>query len=483
MARKTDIVFYLFISPGYKVKFEKLPRPIRQLAFASIGYRNHFARYGAEFRRFSTFITDSRYWGIEKQTEWQLAELRRLLSTAITGTRYYGAYSDILEDSLTKDNLREALETIPVLEKSSLRSSPADFINHNVKKFTESSTSGSTGSPMRVEHDRVSVQRRFAFLADHQRLAGVSFNEPSVRFSGRILCEPNKEHKEPWLYNVAERQLFLSSYHINKAHSEVIGNRLETFKPVLLDGYPSAVLACLKAIEPTGRQLSSLKAVITTAETLTDDVRESIERLSGAPVLDYYAASEGVPLIQQCPHGTYHVRWQSGIFEVLRDGEVSNNGDGELVCTSFVQNRTPLIRYRTGDIVKGLKRTGEVECLCGLNTPTVERVEGRVEDMVYTRDGRVLGMFTYRTLKFIDGLIESQVIQKDYECFILRCVPEPGATFSNIANAVKTSFEHVLGYEIELDIEVVERLPKGANGKVRLVQSLIPGQGTKEGER
>ena len=68
--------------------------------------------------------------------------------------------------------------------------------------------------------------------------------------------------------------------------------------------------------------------------------------------MDYYAASEGVPFIQQCPQGKYHVRWQSGIFEIRNDGGVARAGTGELVCTSFVQDRTPLIRYSTGDLVE-----------------------------------------------------------------------------------------------------------------------------------
>jgi phenylacetate-CoA ligase len=269
--------------------------------------------------------------------------------------------------------------------------------------------------------------------------------------------------------------MLLSTYHLDDIHAPMISEMLAEFKPVLLDGYPSGILETLRLLNRHPQKLESLKAIITTAETLYPDMRQEMSELSGGvPIMDYYAASEGVPLIQQCPHGTYHVRWQSGVFEV-DDGEIiSFEGDGELICTSFVQDRTPLIRYRTGDVVKGMHSQQTKRCGCGLSTPTVESVVGRLEDLVHTPDGRSLGMFTYRTLKLIDGLGETQVIQHGYSDFEVNTVTKcDDYDLDFLAGEVKNSFERALGYPISLRFNGVSTIPKGANGKVRLVISKV----------
>lgn len=428
-------------------------------------------RFGREYRRWTEFVAGSSAWPVEQQQEWQLESLKRLVQQARMVEYYSGAIGSL--DLGKVHSLRDALDALPLLEKSALRRSVEHFRNVSVKAVATSATSGSTGAPMRIEHDGGSIQRRFAFLADHLRLAGLGMFDPSVRLSGRILCSVGVEQRAPWLYNLAERQLFLSSYHLDDVHAQRISGKLSSFGPALIDGYPSGVLQVLRMLDRCRSRLPMLRAIITTAETLNPDMREEMEALAGVPVLDYYAASEGVPFIQQCPHGTYHVRWQSGIFEVATDDGIGFEGDGELIVTSFVQDRTPLIRYRTGDLVAGLRHRKEGGCGCGLESPVVDHVLGRIEDLVHTNDGRSLGMFTYRTLKFVDGLVEAQVIQQDYDRFEVNCVLEDAARKNKVSTLIKESFERALGYPIVLEVNVLQSLPKGANGKTRLVISKI----------
>lgn len=453
-------------------EFERQPWLTRQLAVSLLGFRNRRLRFGHEYRKWQGILAKTADFVEDERRDWQREALLELVRTVRVTTRYYSNALPPYEALSTMGDLNDALDAIPLLEKNVIRAQPAAFRNAGVREKSVTSTSGSTGAPMQFGHDAGSIQRRFAFLHDHYRLAGVGPFDPSVRLSGRILCQVGAKHAKPWLFNPSENQLFLSSYHLDDDHAQVVWEKLRGFAPRLMDGYPSGILETLRLLDRYGHRLSSLQAIITTAETLHPEVREELERLSGVPVMDYYAASEGVPFIQQCPHGTYHVRWQSGIFEVREGGSTSFSGSGELVCTSFIQDRTPLIRYCTGDLVDGLDERG-APCLCGLKTPTVRKVLGRVEDMVYTRDGRALGMFTYRTLKLVEGLGETQVIQHDYTDFEVNSVGVADRDDSQVADAVKTSFERVLGYPITFRFNRVARLPKGPNGKVRLVVSKV----------
>lgn len=456
--------------------FESLPWLIRQAAVLTIGWRNKRRRFGIEYRQWQALLQQTENYSAEQRNSWQQVRLGDLVRSARTGAPYYFRILPIADKIDAANSLREALDQIPVLDKSQLRANPMDFRNSSVTESLVTSTSGSTGSPMQVGHDSLSIQRRFAFLMDHLRMVGVDSEAPSVRLSGRILCKVGIYQRKPWLFNAFENQLFLSSYHLDDKHGFVIAEKLRRFRPQLLDGYPSGILEVLRLLQKNGQKLDSLKAIITTAETLHPETREELALLSGVPIMDYYAASEGVPVIQQCPFGTYHVRWQSGIFEVDNGSEIGFEGDGELICTSFIQDRTPLIRYRTGDLVKGL-RLQSSPCKCGLLTPIVESVQGRVEDLVYTPDGRALGMFTYRTLKLIEGLGETQVIQKDYWNFEVNSAVHDASNSQKLAEQIKMSFERVLGYPITLQFNCVDQLPRGPNGKVRLVISKVAKSG------
>ena len=457
-------------------RFERLPQAVRQEAVRLLGWRNRIRRYGRGYKSWRKFLEDSADWTLQQREAWQQTELTKLVDSARTGTRYYAdALSGIASARDPSARLDAILHEIPVLEKAVLRKRPSDFENRNVPELEVSWTSGSTGSPMRVGHCKVSLQRRFGFFSDHRSMVGVPAFWPSVRLSGRILCPVGKLQRSPWVFNSAENQLFLSSYHLDQRHSRRIAEKLRRFRPAIIDGYPSAIIQTLRLMRTSGVQLDGLAGIITTAETLQDEVRQEMVQLSGVPVMDYYSASEGLPFIQQCPHGTYHLRWQSGICEVDTGSGIYSDGDGELICTSFVQERTPLIRYRTGDLVQGLRRDPEKRCSCGLDTSTVERLLGRQEDLIYTPDGRALGMFTYRTLKFIEGLGDTQVIQHEYSRFEVNTTSFGGAREDALAERISESFERVLGYPVALRLNQVESLERGPNGKVRLVVSRVMG--------
>src|SRR5690606_37348639 len=180
----------------------------------------------------------------------------------------------------------------------------------------------------------------------------------------------------------------------------------------------------------------SLKGIITTAETLDDGMRATLTDLYGCPVLDYYAASEGVPFIQECERGRYHIRPESGIFEFHDEHgkEVGPGETGELVVTSFCNFRTPLIRYRTGDLAT--KASLEVSCACGRSLPLAKAILGRKEDSILTRDGRTLSFFAHRVLTPLQGIRAAQIVQRSPDDFTVNLVPEADKVTPELSAAI-----------------------------------------------
>jgi phenylacetate-CoA ligase len=112
--------------------------------------------------------------------------------------------------------------------------------------------------------------------------------------------------------------------------------------------------------------------------------RERIERSWGARVIDHHGLTEVGPVSFECweAPGYLHVNEHEFIAEVIDPGtgrEVPDGEHGELVVTNLGRTASPIIRYRTGDIV--VRRL--TPCPCGRTWARLEGgILGRADDMV-----------------------------------------------------------------------------------------------------
>ena len=312
-------------------------------------------------------------------------------------------------------------------------------------------------------------------MIHHQRVwAGLKPRGKCLRATGKQFIDINRTKPPFWVYHPFENQLLVSTYHLEAPYFPSIVDEILKFAPEVVDGYPTSIMMIARYCRENGIKIPSIKMVNSSAETLTPEIREMIERGFDAPLYDYYAASEGVGCIQQCSEGTYHVRLESGIFEILRpDGTPAGPGEvGELVATGFYQRKTPLIRYTTGDLLTVPKQ--ETRCPCGRATPTIAGVLGRMEDMVETKDGRSLGLFSHRTLKQVSGIKEAQIIQKGTESFLINIVYDGSMKDEAVNQAVRQAFHNVLGYESAIQFVPQSTIPRGPGGKFRVVIREMP---------
>ena len=111
------------------------------------------------------------------------------------------------------------------------------------------------------------------------------------------------------------------------------------------------------------------------------------EAWPGAKVFDHHGMTEVGPVTYQCPAqaGVLHVLEGAYLPEII-DPEtaepVASGETGELVLTTLGRHGSPLIRYRTGDLVSA----AESPCPCGhLDLALQGGILGRADDMVVVR--------------------------------------------------------------------------------------------------
>ena len=142
--------------------------------------------------------------------------------------------------------------------------------------------------------------------------------------------------------------------------------------------------------------------------------RTRIEDLwPGAMVFDHHGMTEVGPVSYQCPArpGTLHILEASYLPEVLdpATGAAARPGEtGELILTTLDRTGSPLVRYRTGDLVKARPRG---RCACGRHELALEGgILGRADDMVVVRGVNVFPSLIEEIVRSFPEIVEYRVL-------------------------------------------------------------------------
>jgi phenylacetate-CoA ligase len=153
-----------------------------------------------------------------------------------------------------------------------------------------------------------------------------------------------------------------------------------------LMGVVSYGLRILEVVREQKTSLPALKVGIFGAETFSDGMRERIQTGLGIEAFDIYGMTEtgGVGTTgMDCPfHCGIHVWEDQYLVEVVdpATGKPVQDGEsGEVVFTSLQREAIPIIRFRTGDLTRVLSRK---RCDCGRTSLRLDRITGRVDDML-----------------------------------------------------------------------------------------------------
>lgn len=194
--------------------------------------------------------------------------------------------------------------------------------------------------------------------------------------------------------------------------------------------------------------------------------RERIEREWNARVIDHHGATEVGPLSFECLEapGFLHLNEAEYVCEVLdRDSEraVADGESGELVVTNLGRAASPVIRYRTGDIV--VRRS--TPCPCGR---TWARLEGgilaRADDMINVRGVNVYPASVEAVVRRFSEIVEFRSTVSNtgpLRSISLEIEATPDATgASDLAARVSQQLRMALGLTVPVRLVGAGTLPR-----------------------
>ncbi len=335
-----------------------------------------------------------------------------------------------------------------------------------INRLFHEHTSGTSGTPIDLWWSRLTVRAWYAlFEARWRRWHGVTRHDRWAIFGGQLIT-PAGQGKPPfWVWNAALNQLYVSSYHLRPQWLPHFVKALQRYRVRYLFGYTSSLHALAQGVGTGPHDNLGLIVAITNAESALDHQRDTIAGAFRCPVRETYGMAEIVAAAGECAASQLHLWPEVGWLEI-RDGaqEAARGTAGELICTGLLNEDMPLIRYRGGD--RGALPADSVPCGCGRTLPTLARIEGRTDDVLYTRDGRPVGRLDPVFKRHL-AIREAQVIQEALDTVRVRCVPAEGYSDADTRSII-AGLRARMG-SVEVIVEPVEALPRTANGKFRSV--------------
>jgi len=235
--------------------------------------------------------------------------------------------------------------------------------------------------------------------------------------------------------------------------------------------FPSSLEALLPILKDRRADLPALEHFRTISEQLPAALREEVFNQTGRRIVDIYSAQEIGYIAFQCPeHDHYHLQQDLCFTEILRDdGTPCKPGEiGRVVVTDPYNFVFPLIRYDIGDFAE----MGE-PCPCGRTQPVINRIMGRVRNLITLPDGsRHWPMTASKKFREIAGINQFQLVQTSLESIEAKFVCDHCLTQEERSLLIGT-IQDRLTYSFDVTISQVDEIARGANGKFEEFKSNV----------
>lgn len=380
--------------------------------------------------------------------------LDALLNHAVSSTPFYKDFSNY-----------KGLEDFNVIDKNIIRNHYEDFksTKYKNKKNYSVYTSGSTGTPFKLLHDKNKRNRNSADVIYFAKKAGFEIGHKLYYI--RHWDQYNSSN--PWITKL--KNVYM--HPVSKLSNNDIEKLLRTMSKDLSSKgimcYASVLDEMKSYIEDTdvAPEVKDVKSIIAISESLKADAKYSMEKYFGVPVISRYSNVENGILAQQdAQTSEFQINWASYIVEILDiDTNISTKpGElGRIVITDLYNYCMPMIRYDTGDIGKVAiaDKNGEKHLV-------LESVEGRKMDMIFNTSDKMMSPFmVYHILKY-PHIVQYQFIQENKTNYKIKLnvLPE----FHSAENILSEFKEH-LGQDAEISLEYVEDIPLLSSGKRKFV--------------
>jgi phenylacetate-CoA ligase len=392
---------------------------------------------------------------LDARRDWTRERLARVLRDA--GRTGYGR----------AHGTRGAIDAWPLLEPATVREAPADFTAPGGWTIP-SSTGGTTGVPLPLARSPRSVAFEQAALDHVLAEAGVRADRARVAvLRGDDIKSPDDPSPPFWQSALEGRRLVFSSNHLRRETVAAFAEALRAFDADYWWVYPTTLGAlCRLSIE----QKIDLRVplIVSSSELLDDWTRETSMARFGARTLDYYGQAERVAFAWSDTPGIYRFLPGYAHVELIPADEDDGTTRYEIVGTGLWNEAMPLVRYRTGDLIRAPRPwSAEEREAIALGTRPFERVLGRDHEFLIGPDGAHLTGMDHLH-RGVANVVRIQILHLRPDHVEIHVVPAPGYG-AREREQILAQTRLKIPSTMTLDVREVEALEQTSLGKTPFI--------------
>ncbi|AZA52434.1 phenylacetate--CoA ligase family protein [Chryseobacterium sp. G0201] len=322
---------------------------------------------------------------IQEIKKFQEQKLQELLTYLETNSPFYQKLFKENNINISDIQTLEDLQKIPTTTKNDIQQNNDDFFCITPDKIVDySTTSGTLGDPVTFglsdnDLERLAYNEAISFVC-----AGIQKGDVV-----QMITTIDKRFMAGLAYFLGLRKMGASVVRMGPGIPELQWDSIFRYKPKYLITVPSFLLKMIDYAEKHGVDYknSSVYGTVCIGESIknqdfTDNIlSQKIKEKWNIKLFSTYASTEMSTAFTECEFQVGgHQHPELIITEILDDnGNVVQEGEsGELTITTLGVEALPLLRFKTGDIVKAHYEP----CKCGRNTMRLGPVVGRKQQMI-----------------------------------------------------------------------------------------------------
>ena len=358
---------------------------------------------------------------------------------------------------------------LPILTKSIIRENWNDLQTTDSirrQQMSKLATTGSTGQPLVFMQDSDFRDSVTADIQRHLGWAGWKLGDLHAMIWGAARNPHFSRKLRGMLIDRIWNRFQINAFAMTDETLLAFAEHVIRKSPQILFGYATSLYHFAQFVRQSSFQDISFRGIFSTSELLLPNVRHFIEETFHCKVFDRYGTLELGGIACECKaHIGLHISMENNYVEVIQNGSPAKLGEvGDIIVTNLNNFGMPFIRYSIGDA--GAWYSGE-NCPCGRHSSMLEKLEGRLVDSFYTRDGRRVwsgfGVAGFRCLTH-PTITQFQVVQKSLDRMVVRLVLN-GELPQSVEEEIKMACKATYGENVTVDLEFLDVIPSLPSGK------------------
>lgn len=327
------------------------------------------------------------------------------------------------------------INSVTPIDKKTIKKDLSLYLNPRAEALAiKRHTGGSTGEPFEYFTTPLAQSYLWAGIFLSWQAAGYRLGDRVAFIGGGSIL--GKKNIKKALFFRAQNIHTIDAFAEQTIDQQFCPTQILKIKPKFIYGYASSIAAAATAIINSGssQQYSFVQGVITTAEILTDKMRNDIKIAFNCEVFNQYGSNDAGVSAYECEtHSGMHIITDRCFLEV--------GDDNQLLATDLMNHSMAMVRYKFGD----LGELSDIPCTCGRGYPLITSLKGRTNDTITLKNGRkVHASYFSFFLKTENTIDRYQIIKEDnqIEINIIGASPEAHARLqSNYLNKLRSELE------------------------------------------